>query len=125
MAASRGFGSVVLELSARVWIFILGVDSAKYFDSASTARYLNIWIRLRRIRVDLAWIVDLDSAGAGFGFGGDSAMADLDSAARAWIWHGLNSPSIVFGFGIDVLLFSPYCADRLCVCRVLGEPWRY
>ena len=62
-AASRGFGFVGVELSGLVWNCMRGVDSAKYLDSASTAKYLNIWIWLRWLCVDLA------SVDCGFGFG--------------------------------------------------------
>ena len=69
-----------MELSALVWICVHDVDSAKYLDSAPTAKYLNIWIRLRRLCVDLVsadcgfgLVALADSAGAGFGFGGDLA----------------------------------------------------
>ena len=60
-AALRGFGFVSVELSALVWICICGVDLAKYLDSVLTAKDLN------------QRIVNLDSAGVGFGFGGGLA----------------------------------------------------
>ena len=68
-----------MELSALVWICIHDVDSVKYLDSALTAKYLNIWIRLlaalrgfgfselwiwiRQLRLWLIWLA-WDSASA-------------------------------------------------------------
>ena len=62
-AALRGFGFFGMELSALVCICIRGVNSANYLDSALTAKYLNVWIWLWRLCVDLA------SADCGFGLG--------------------------------------------------------